>query len=51
MVEVSLDLDEEICKMLKEISEWDKKSENEFLSEMIEKNYSQIKDNVEQDNC
>jgi len=45
MVEVSLDLDEEICKMLKEISEWDKKSEDELLSEMIEKKYLGINDN------
>jgi len=45
MVEVSVDLDEETCKMLKEISEWDKKSENEFLSEMIEKKYLGINDN------
>ena len=51
MVEVILDLDEETCKMLEEIFAWDKKSESGFLSEMIEKNYSQIKDNVEQGNC
>jgi len=45
MVEVILDLNEETCKMLEEISEWDNKSEDELLSELIEKKYLGINDN------